>query len=217
MYQLCAHLWAFFVTSHCTVWGSSSSSSYPSIPQLTLLLSLQSFLVLIVSSREKERDHRGSVSSLAYSSLFCPQTGGHNTHTGFFIGLSHTYSWVLALCPCEWNSLIMLPLTGRITQSTLTFSKVYYFPSNYYKQPMNHAPSFLPLWGREMQVYMKHYHRKTCQTRGKNKLQNLCVSEWFRRPAAGRTRQDCRYLLWPVVVEVFSWRSELNSEQFPDC
>ena len=76
-------------TSHSTVWGSSSS--YPPIPQLTLLLSLPPFLVLIVSSREKERDHRGSVSSLAYSSLFCPQTGGHNTHTSFFIGLSHTY------------------------------------------------------------------------------------------------------------------------------
>lgn len=75
---------------------------YPYLSQLTLLLSFPFFLVLIVSSRETERNYRESVSSLA-TALCSALTLGDMT--GFFIGLpsiihthTHTYS-------CYWTSL----------------------------------------------------------------------------------------------------------------
>lgn len=57
---------------------------YPYLSQLTLLLSLPFFLVIIVSGREKERNYRGSVLALA-TALCSALTLGDMT--GFFIGL----------------------------------------------------------------------------------------------------------------------------------
>lgn len=104
----------FFVTSHYhTVFF------YPSLPQFRVSFSLSFFLVLIVSSREK-RDTKGSFLIFACSSLFCPQTGGHNC---FLYSLAKQYTHTRILKYFDLVPMLLL-FTEPVRNSLILFSWV---------------------------------------------------------------------------------------------